>query len=69
MMSCRIFWISSIRVAKASALTSLILLGRDLAGSKLMQRLNPLFAKKGDIIVVLDMLLLPVNFARDSQLE
>ena len=37
MLFHRIFWISSICMAKASALTSLILLRGDLAGSKPMQ--------------------------------
>ena len=47
MLTCRIIWIFFICIVKASALTSLILLGGGLAGSKPMQGWNSLFAKKG----------------------
>ena len=63
----RISWISSICVAKVSALTSLILLGGGLAGSKPIRGWNPLFAKKGDTFVVSDLVLLLVNSAKGSQ--
>ena len=67
MLSCRIFWISSIHIAKALVLTSLILLGGGLAGSKPIQEWNFLFAKKRNTFVVFDLVLLPVNSARGSQ--
>ena len=50
-----------------SILTFFIILGRGLVGSKSMQGWNPLFAKKRDTFVVSDLVLLPVNLAKDSQ--
>ena len=67
MLSCRISWIPSICVAKASVLAFLILLEGGSADSKLMQGWNPLFAKKGDIFMVSDLMLLPVNSAKGGQ--
>ena len=55
-------------MAKATVLTSLILPRGGSAGSKPMQRWNPLFAKKGDSFMVSDLVFLPVNLAKDSQL-
>ena len=68
MLSCKISWISSIHVVKTLALTSFILLGGGLAGLKPMRGWNLLFAKKKNIFVVSDLVLLSVNSAKGSQL-
>lgn len=66
MLSCKIFWISSICVAKVSMLTFFILLERDLAGLKPMWEWNPLFIKKRNTFVISDLVLLLMNFAKGS---
>lgn len=47
------------------ALISFILLGKDLTGLKPMQEYNFLFTKKRETFIISDLMLLPVNLARD----